>query len=436
MVNPPNCKCGCSNFEQNLFKPSSCRNCLHVHTQFNIDSLQNGSKTINPPDIKIETIPTKQPKPICEKIIKPIGYHRAKIVSEIYESEKSFIYQLGLLTQYKKYIKESNTISSDIQDKIFYGIEPILGLHKSFLIQLKEQVSSGAPYDTIHLGDIFCKICPFLKAHISYATQHDEGEKAIMKLTKTNRKFVSLLNNFPVSAYSGVFGFTSLRIAPIQRIPRYNLLLEDLLKHTPLNSEEYNNLKIAYDNCKALGIQMDKGLHTYQGSVLIHKLDSNMSGNRQELISSGSHSIDLHHKWNEKKRMARPSICIWCKLLIIPGKRFQSCEKCGANVHSRGCIHNVSPLCKEPSLIEQGRIFLNEFNNVGYQNPSKSKKFKNATLVLFNESLFLYYGNTNDAKIIARYVGKVQQQFKKLLLLIQVKILFQLNHQEHLNFII
>ncbi len=41
--------------------------------------------------------------------------------------------------------------------------------------------------------------------------------------------------------------FYSLLITPVQRIPRYTLLLKELLKHTPNSHPDYNDLALAYE---------------------------------------------------------------------------------------------------------------------------------------------------------------------------------------------
>jgi len=393
------CRCGCVDFARNLFKPEACTNCLHVHTKRGSE-LPTLPTRPEPPEVLMQSIPKEPPASCNESSTKPKGFHRANIVAEILETEKSFIYQLGMLQSYQKLLARSGVISTALQEKLFSGIGAIIELHKSFLVELQERIDASKPYDTIPLGDLFCQFCPFLKAHIAYATKHDEGEQVVKQLGDSNKKFVEVLNEFPVEAYKGVFGLTSLRIAPVQRIPRYKLLLHDLMEHTPKDSADYDNLQQAYEKFAELGSQINTNLHVYQGSVLIQKLDSRLSGNREDLASSGAHSIYQHHTWSSRKRAPIPVVCQWCKILIFPGKRFQNCKSCDATVHARGCVDAISPLCTEPSLMEQGRKFLQEFP-VKYQNAAKSRKPKPATLVLFNDSLFFYYGSAKEAQMAA-----------------------------------
>jgi hypothetical protein len=63
----------------------------------------------------------------------------------------------------------------------------------------------------------------------------------------------------PASSDSSI---QSLLILPIQRIPRYVLLLEDLLKHTPDESIDKPDLITALDKMKKVPITCQGGTDT------------------------------------------------------------------------------------------------------------------------------------------------------------------------------
>jgi hypothetical protein len=52
-------------------------------------------------------------------------------------------------------------------------------------------------------------------------------------------------------------GLASLLITPVQRLPRYNLLLRDLLKHTPINHPDFEQLKKSIDQIQQLCDRLD-----------------------------------------------------------------------------------------------------------------------------------------------------------------------------------
>lgn len=217
-------------------------------------------------------------------------------------------------------------------------------------------------------------------------------------ISSKNKKFLEHLKNFHDQAYRGIAGFSSLRIAPIQRIPRYVLLLKDLLRYTNQRGKERDQLINALHEFEELGLLLNKKVHSHHDSLLLQQLDSNLSGDRNDLMISSA-SIYAHHDWSEKKRGTVQHSCIFCKFLIFPGRGFHVCNECEKVVHSRGCLDHVSPLCNPPTLYEQGRKFIKEYKNIQYKNADTSKHYKSTNLIIFNDSLFFYYGTKENGQI-------------------------------------
>lgn len=87
---------------------------------------------------------------------------------------------------------------------------------------------------TSELGPIFSSLSAFLRVYIQYVNNYSQALETYNQLCSGNpafSEFITKTNNrkevLPVGGLEG------LLIMPIQRIPRYVLLLEDLLKATP-----------------------------------------------------------------------------------------------------------------------------------------------------------------------------------------------------------
>lgn len=165
---PQACRCGCVNLEENLFKPSHCRNCLHDHSK------RLASAPVLPPRPGSKTKPSAPPTRVLGNFKKSTAYNRAKIIEEIISTERSYVSQLDKLMEYKDMIKHS-TFSHPGVNSLFNGIETIFAIHKSFLALLEERTNS-TPFANVPMSNLFTQICPFLKAHIAYATNFEEGE--------------------------------------------------------------------------------------------------------------------------------------------------------------------------------------------------------------------------------------------------------------------
>lgn len=74
------------------------------------------------------------------------------------------------------------------------------------------------------LGDIFCRIGPFLKIYSIFVKNYENSISLAFELERKNARFSSFLADR--SAYCGGLSFEAYMLAPVQRIPRYKLLLE------------------------------------------------------------------------------------------------------------------------------------------------------------------------------------------------------------------
>jgi hypothetical protein len=86
---------------------------------------------------------------------------------------------------------------------------------------------------------------PYLKLYIEYITDFDRSLKLLESLHNENEPFHNLIQSLGTGGFVGRLGLDSLRVVPIQRIPRYVLLLKALIKYTSEDHPDYKNLEEA-----------------------------------------------------------------------------------------------------------------------------------------------------------------------------------------------
>lgn len=79
-------------------------------------------------------------------------------------------------------------------------------------------------------------------------------------LLTSNRKFADLVEKGRQDPRSVGLGIESLLILPVQRIPRYRLLLVELLKFTPECVDEYKATSSALDKIGALALANNEAI--------------------------------------------------------------------------------------------------------------------------------------------------------------------------------
>lgn len=174
---------------------------------------------------------------------------RYRKVLEIVETEQNYIDVLDLVHAYyfnplKELIKINDPlVSQDDLDTIFCGIDKIREKNKLILSMLQERVSKWHTEELI--GDIFIEVMEnnLLDPHIEYIQRYNRSREFRLNLAKDNKAFGQFLKiNRLIPALENR-SFDDLLINPIQRIPRYILLLDNLLKSTKATHPDHYNIQ-------------------------------------------------------------------------------------------------------------------------------------------------------------------------------------------------
>lgn len=182
---------------------------------------------------------------MSKKSAKPLA--RLNILKEIIQTEEQYVTSLSALAEAYQKPLESNPklLSKSDCQKIFSHLNSIRQVNGRLLQELKnhwdEDHSGKKPTHT--LGEIFVRFAPFLKTYSIYAAQFDTICELIREQKTKNKKLFEFLTTQQKSKESLGYDINSLLIMPIQRIPRYKLLLTDLLKNTSQYHRDYPNLQ-------------------------------------------------------------------------------------------------------------------------------------------------------------------------------------------------
>eukprot|EP00817_Percolomonadidae_sp_ATCC50343_P008169 CAMPEP_0117427580 /NCGR_PEP_ID=MMETSP0758-20121206/7406_1 /TAXON_ID=63605 /ORGANISM="Percolomonas cosmopolitus, Strain AE-1 (ATCC 50343)" /LENGTH=1510 /DNA_ID=CAMNT_0005213315 /DNA_START=297 /DNA_END=4830 /DNA_ORIENTATION=- len=207
-----------------------------------------------------------------EYVIDKKSKKRARILNEFLETEEGYVYGLSLLTDvYKKGAEEF--LSPDAFRVIFSSVTTILYINKLFLEKMREvmqpryRVLEDEPIpfmngEEIKLADILLRDAHSFKLYTEYINSYNDVTKRVKKETKSNTKFRNFLirtqavlkleaDNKIAEGASSLrlrnYTLSGLLVTPVQRIPRYRLLLDDLLKTAEPNTDGYEKLEKALE---------------------------------------------------------------------------------------------------------------------------------------------------------------------------------------------
>ncbi|ELP94954.1 Rho/RAC guanine nucleotide exchange factor, putative, partial [Entamoeba invadens IP1] len=175
---------------------------------------------------------------------------RKNVVKEIMDTEKTYVERLELFKDL--YLSKALEVIPDdvVMRQCKDNLIVILGYNGMMLERLQELVSKGFVYGN-HIGEVFSKLTYFLKSYCVYVNCIDCVNKREEQLMKMNKRFENEMKN--VKKEHSLDSFNSYVILPIQRIPRYKLLLEELIKTMPDNHPELQSLKESLGKIKEVG---------------------------------------------------------------------------------------------------------------------------------------------------------------------------------------
>eukprot|EP01117_Protostelium_nocturnum_P007968 TRINITY_DN2841_c0_g1_i8.p1 TRINITY_DN2841_c0_g1~~TRINITY_DN2841_c0_g1_i8.p1 ORF type:complete len:684 (+),score=240.26 TRINITY_DN2841_c0_g1_i8:14-2065(+) len=135
----------------------------------------------------------------------------------------------------KEFSIDGKPMTNEHVATIFSNLPMIMGFNDQLLKELKSRGESWTQETLV--GDVFLRLTPFLKLYTEYSGNFNQS---IEILGKTCSSFGEWLESR--KRESGSQPLDSLLIAPIQRIPRYNLLLKELIQHTKEDHADHSNL--------------------------------------------------------------------------------------------------------------------------------------------------------------------------------------------------
>ncbi|XP_016969419.2 guanine nucleotide exchange factor DBS [Drosophila rhopaloa] len=255
--------------------------------------------------------PIGSPNPECGK---RLGFRR-QAIQEIISSEKSYLDQLELLMNFfVRPLKEQAIIDCNNHTLLFGQIEMIHNLNGEFLRELEANMENVA--------HAFLKMAPFFKLYSVYAFDYRGALFIIQDLISKNpvfRKFLEQTESRPEVQRK----LNSLMIVPIQRVPRYKLLLEQVLLYTSPADADYKLLKESVKEIEATACHINTCVEEQEITQYLIHLQNSLVNRTPNIVKPSRRVIKegilqkITHKGTEIKRycVLMSDIFMYCKMV-------------------------------------------------------------------------------------------------------------------------
>ncbi|XP_051580537.1 FYVE, RhoGEF and PH domain-containing protein 4-like isoform X2 [Myxocyprinus asiaticus] len=159
-----------------------------------------------------------------------------KIANELLQTEKAYVARLNLLDKVfcAKLMEEArkDMFPIEVVKNIFSNISSINAFHSQFLLPDLEK-RMGEWMSTPRIGDILQKLTPFLKMYAEYVRNFDHAMELLKQWTDRSPQFKAIILEIQSQEQCGSLTLQHHMLEPVQRVPRYEMLLKDYLKKLP-----------------------------------------------------------------------------------------------------------------------------------------------------------------------------------------------------------
>jgi len=222
----------------------------------------------NNPQLKISQMDTEKEKrksgPVRRTIANRVKSKQDRLhaLKELLKSEKQYCFFLNVM--YNEFYKQltlradSNCtldfskveLADDIKKAMFpTGLAAIVNFNLQLLAEIEKciKVDNDEILDKSEVGNVFIERAAFFKVYSNYISGYHSAHRLLMKTINENEEFAKVIQKG--RSLPGVNGIDlpSLLIMPIQRIPRYVLLLKAIAENTDSFHPDFKSLNKAIE---------------------------------------------------------------------------------------------------------------------------------------------------------------------------------------------
>ena len=223
---------------------------------------------------------------------------RDKIAKEILTTELSYVKSLRILVVSflepleKREVEEVKgaITDADLRTLGLVSVRNILAVNILFLEGLTDTIGKNWSPTTM-LGGVFKRFTPFLKMYREYTEAYETALNRLQEFHKNPANpFSVYIRTWEEKPKAFMLPLPSFLIMPVQRIPRYNLLLRDLLKETESGHPDLDGLTLALK-------EMEQIAGYINDSIKAADSRRRMLAVQQCLVGGGQNLIEPHRRY-------------------------------------------------------------------------------------------------------------------------------------------
>ena len=204
---------------------------------------------------------------------------RLMVMKEIVSTEETYLQSLKLLfVTFRNKMSDPSCpfLGSEAKMIIPASVGPLLEIHTTFLEELKERLEKWHPYCVV--AELFLNQVANLQIYLTYVSTYEHAVEALRRAKVRNRETGQWVKQIFNELGERTSELNTYLITPIQRLPRYVLLLSSIKKYTPEDHPDVHELQEAIEAIEQTTSHINKKAEEAKNASLMLSLQEKISG--------------------------------------------------------------------------------------------------------------------------------------------------------------
>ncbi|RKP28125.1 Dbl homology domain-containing protein [Syncephalis pseudoplumigaleata] len=212
--------------------------------------------------------------------------NRAKVVRELLETERSYIRDLEMLQNYHREVQRDGRLSPDNMLYLFANLNELVDFQRKFLIGV-EANAIHSPEEQ-HFGDLFLQMEESFAVYEPFCANYERASKIVEEQVAILMRYSHIME--PQRQ------LLSFLIKPIQRICKYPLLLQELIKSSDKEMANYAETQEGLASIKRVADRVNETRRNVENQMIVKDLEKRIKGWHEHAAQSFGELL-LHDKF-------------------------------------------------------------------------------------------------------------------------------------------
>ncbi|KAI9471418.1 hypothetical protein BDB00DRAFT_948253 [Zychaea mexicana] len=187
---------------------------------------------------------------------------RSKVVTELLETERKYVQDLESLQYYMREAQAQKVLPPDTLHQLFGNLNALVDFQRRFLIHAED--NADRPPREQRFGSLFVQLEDAFSVYEPFCANFQTAQALVVQETVKLQKLADIM--------SPTYELPSMLIKPVQRVCKYPLLLQELVKSTPEDWTYYAEMKMGLEAIQRVTSKVNETKRRQENMVFVDDL--------------------------------------------------------------------------------------------------------------------------------------------------------------------